>query len=297
MKNNLCKSVAVLILFLCPVVLLAQDLKQRGLVLKADYPLISNGVDLTGNYGPMSYGNHVFEDSSILSKGCRLNDTCLIETPPIDAMNDQAFAFRIEFKIKSYGGAIMQAGKGYRYLGLATTGAGKFGMKTGSQKEEIFATSLNLNEWYSATAIHNTADSVTEVYLNDKLITTKKQYLDHPIDDNVISNIDFSRGYAFSGHLRNFKVYSTDELLPSSNEEIQFQAFNISPNPATTYLRIDVPLKSTITYTISDIRGSIIDDSAYNQSAIKIDELQPGMYLLSVYEDGFLLNRGKFIKR
>ena len=212
------KTLFSLLLFIVPLSILAQNLEDRNLEIKASYPLKSDGVDSTGNYGEISFGDHKFIDGSILSKGCvKINDTCLIVTPQIDALLDKAFAIQIEFKISKFGGAIIQAGNGYRYLGMATTGTGNFGMKTGSQKETIFNdVQLVLDKWYMATILHNTADSMTEVFLGNKLIGTLKQYLDHPTTDNQISNIDHSRGIAFSGYLKNLRVLSSSDLKPST---------------------------------------------------------------------------------
>lgn len=266
--------------------------------MKAHYPLAANGVDLTGNYDSMRYGNHLFIDSSILSKGCaRINDTCLIETPQIDAMNNEAFAIEVEFKMIRFGGAIVQAGKGYRYLGLATTGTGNFGMKTGSQIEDIFVNvQLVLDQWYSATILHNTADSVTEVYLDGKFIVEKKQYLDHPSNDNIIANIDFSRGFALSGYLRNLKVYSGDNLLASVKSGLDATPLVVWPNPATSAVRIDIPIEEGITYTMADINGRVIEEAVYQSNVLSIDEMLPGLYFLSIYNKGYLVHRGRFIK-
>ena len=74
MKTHLSKLITIMLLLFCSNVLMAQNLQWRGYQLKAHYPLDSNGVDKTGNYDTISYGNHQFIDNSILSKGCRLND-------------------------------------------------------------------------------------------------------------------------------------------------------------------------------------------------------------------------------
>lgn len=298
MKNaNYKWALALIISLFSSSTLFSQDLIERGMVLKAHYPLKSDGVDATGNYGDVTYGNHVFVDSSILSKGCRLNDTCLIETPQIDDLNDNAFAIQIDFKIKQFGGSIIQAGKGYRYLGLGTTGTGLYGYKTGSTIEEILdARQLQLNQWYTGTIIHNTANSLTEVYLGAKLVDEKKQYLEHPENDNIISNIDFSRGYAFNGYLRNLKVYTADKLLASVGDLSATTELSIFPNPTASLISINAPVNPGVNVTISDIHGRVLVKTIHNNHPIDVSQLSTGVYLVKLYENGYLTKRGRFVK-
>lgn len=298
MKNTFSTSTLFFAFLLFPSLLLAQDLSKRGLELRAHYPLKVNSTDVTGNYDSIRYGNHIFGDSSILSKGCaRINDTCLIETPQIDDMNDNAFAIRVDFKMVGFGGPIVIAGKGYRYLGVASSGFGQFGIKTGSQEETIYNdVQLELNQWYTATVIHNTADLVTEVYLDDKFIAQKVQALNHPANDNIISNIDFSRGYSFNGYIRNLQVYSADLLKASDGEDLSFNRLKVFPNPATSELNIGTIITPGMGYQITDMQGRSIEKDALLHNTLAIDALQPGVYLLSIYEEETLVKRGRFVK-
>jgi hypothetical protein len=299
MKRTYCKLIVLLTLALTSSSLKAQDLTWRGLELKADYKLITNGQESTGNYDSMTYSGNIFDDG-ILSRNClsvSFNDTCIIKTAQITAMNDPAFAIQVEFKANRFGGAIIQAGLGYRYLGMATTGTGQFGIKTGSQKETIFEeTVLNLDEWYSASLVHNTVDSVTEVYLNNKLIHTVKQYLNHPANDNEIANNDYSRGYAFSGHLRNLRVYSTNVLTSIKESKHQVGNLDIYPNPSNTNIQIASIAESNITYTITDCYGKELDNNSFRNESIDVQDLSSGMYTLSIFKDNTLYKRGKFVK-
>lgn len=298
MKNSFSTIVFFLVLLLFPMCLLAQDLSKRGLELRAHYPLRVNSTDVTGNYDSIRYGNHIFSDSSILSMGCaRINDTCLIETPQIDDLNDNAIAIRVDFKMVGFGGPIVIAGKGYRYLGVASSGLGKFGIKTGSQQETIYDdVQLELNKWYTATVIHNTADLVTEVYLDDKFIAQRIQALNHPTNDNIISNIDFSRGYSFNGYIRNLQVYSTDLLKASDGADPGIANLRVFPNPAVSELKLGVTIVQGMNYRITDMKGRSIQSGALLNSTIAIDGLTQGMYLLSIYEQDVLVNRGRFVK-
>lgn len=297
MKSICKKGLWVLILCSTTILLSAQNLDWRGYTLKAHYPLADNGQDKTGNYDSMSYGNHTFEDSSILSKGCRLNDTCLIETPQINALNDVAFAMKIDFKIKVYGGSIIQAGKGYRYLGLATTGTGNFGYKTASQQEHILnEITLNKDQWYTATILHNTTDSLTEVFLDNQKVAEMKQYLNHPSNDNIISNIDFSRGYAFNGHLRNLRVYTTNTLTSTRDNVFGQSQVKISPNPVSSHLNIEMLSSQNTSYSILDMSGRVLKSSTLTDNSVSVQSLEAGLYVFMIYQNGAVIHKEKFIK-
>ncbi|MGY8954552.1 MAG: T9SS type A sorting domain-containing protein [Flavobacteriales bacterium] len=274
----------------------AQNLEWRGLTLQAHYELLEDGIDKTGNYGTAIYGNHKFEDGGILSKGCRLNDTCLISSPQIDALNDPAFAIQVEFKANAFGSSIIMAGRSYRYLGMGTNSSGNFTVKTGSLIENtFFDVTLELDKWYLCTAIHNTQDSISEFWLDGKLLGTWKQFLNHPANDNAVANIDYSRGWAFDGHLKNLKVYSTNNLVSTEKLDL-LNNFQVSPNPATNTLNVNLPMTEQVSYAIVDMKGVVISDGELLDQSIDISGLQPAIYYLRITNGDNSTGVKKFIK-
>ncbi len=281
--------------------LCSQNLDLSDFELKAHYELSSNGLDLTGNYDSIELELPIFSFGGILSRGCYVfssngGDSCLIETPQIYAMNDLKFAIQIDFRLLSFNEPIIQAARGYRYLGLETNSSGNLVLKTsGNEEDEISNVVLELDTWHSATLVHNTLDSITQVYLDEELVFTKKKYLNHPEDENEISNSNFASGNAFFGYWKNLRVYSTDNI--SSNSNINQPLLNIFPNPANSFLSIETPLIGQINYSIFDIAGRCIKKSNLNNNRINIVSLKPGIYILTISIDGSFLNKSKFIKK
>ncbi len=273
----------------------ALDLSQFE--LKASYALTSDGVDETGNFEDMQLVNPIFEDGGVFSWGCwssGAKDSCLIATPQLNVLNDIAFAIQLDFKLSTFGLPIFQAGNSYRYLGIQSTTSGGLILKTGSQaEEEVPEFIFNIDEWYTATVIHNTHDSTTTVYINDELVFTKKKYLNHPNNDNIISNTDFSRGKAFFGYIKNLNIYSTDEILSIDDQYIDDQNILIYPNPASSSINIHVETSQPIDYSISNSVGIEVLFGRISESkqSIDIQELPVGIYVLMIENRSY-----KFIK-
>jgi type IX secretion system substrate protein len=254
--------------------------------LKADYALLSDGTDATGNYGDMLLYSPLFEEGAIFSWGCwdsKKSDSCYIATPQITSLSDRAFAIQIDFKLSTFGLPIFQAGLSWRFLGLSTSTAGNAILKTGSQAEEDMAYTYNIDEWYTATIIHNTTDSLTRVYINDELIFSKTKYLEHPANDNTVSNSDFSRGKAFFGYWRNLKIYSTDKILAVEDNENENDQVRIFPNPANSFIKIDGNLPYNSEYIVFNSIGKILLSGKTTESkSIDIQDLPIGIYYLRI---------------
>lgn len=276
----------------------AQDLDLSDFELKANFPLSSDGVDASGHYGDMKLTTPFFDYGGIFSWGCWVGtsgtkDSCLIATQQIDALNERAFVIQLDFSLSTLGLPIFQAGSGYRYLGLQTSTSGTLKLKTGSQaEEEIEDVTLNVDEWYTATVIHNTHDSTTKVYINDELVYTKKKFLDHPANDNIISNTDYSRGKAFFGYWKNLKVYSTDNILSVEDDEIISETARICPNPAHSFIRLNMDFRDNTDYFISNSLGArVLSGKLNSNKSIDIQDLPTGVYNLRIDNKGY-----KFIK-
>ena len=302
-KNNLNFLVFIFLLFSSNI-LLAQELDLSEFELKAHYELSSNGIDLTGNFDTIELDNPIFALGGILSRGCyvggaNFGDSCLIETPEIDALNDPSFAIQLDFRIPNFGPTkpIVIAGKGWRFLGIESKSNGSLTLRTNnSTKDDIDGIFLNQDEWYNITLLHNTIDSNTFVYLNQELIFTKKSFLNHPESDTEISNSNFSVGRAFFGYWKNLKVFSKDITSSTSKIDKKSDLLYIFPNPVRSNLNVELLSIDNTIYTISDVNGRLIERSILIGNSINTQNLPPGIYLLSVYEENSTPKRVKFIK-
>lgn len=283
-------------------VLWSQTLDLTSFNLEAEYPLTSDLNDAVMNYDTVTTLSPVISTSGIYSRGCYIGqtifaDTCNIMTPQVNAMNDNAFAIQVDFKLSSFNNPIIQAGVTFRYLGLETDANGVLGLITGSGSfDNINSTVLQLNSWYNATLIHNTADSITQVYIDSQLVFTKHQYLNHPTNENQISNTNFGTSSSFHGYWKNLKIYSTNITLSIENIMPE-KSIIIYPNPVSSVLNFefDENLSST-SYKIFDISGQCIEQSTAREKYLDVSTFKAGLYFVTFYEDEGILGTGKFIK-
>jgi len=75
-------------------------------------------------------------------------------------------------------------------------------------------------------------------------------------------------------------------------------AFNISPNPTSDFLLIDLDKKINAEYTVFDIQGKKVFDAQYfsNQIVLNVESLAKGIYTLQIKSSDFVVQR-KFIKQ
>lgn len=303
MKRRSLKSSILIFTLAVSNFVIAQQLDLSGYELKAHYELSSDGIDFTGNYDTIELDNPIFEFGGILSRGCYVNssnfgDSCLIETPEVNAMNDLSFAIQVDFRLSSFNKPIIIAGHGYRYLGIETNSDGSLFLRTNNSiEDDIENIFLEQDEWYNITLLHNTLDSNTYVYLNQELIFTKKKHLNHPDDDNEISNSNFSAGRAFKGYWKELKVYSTNMISSVESSKNKHEEINVFPNPANTILNFDMSVAPNLSYAIFDTNGRCMERSNLSESSIDITNLFSGIYIVAIYDEEKPMGRAKFIKQ
>jgi hypothetical protein len=300
MKKKLFRQSVIIALMSIPNLAMSQDLSQFN--LEAHYELTSDLNDLTSNHDTITILDPVISSGGIYSRGCFFSqsvsaDTCNIITPHINAMNNNAFAIQIDFNLSSFNGPIIQAGVFTRYLGLETDPNGVLGLMTGSQSfDNISNVTLQLSNWYNATLIHNTTDSTTNVYIDNQLVFTKHQYLNHPSNENQILNTNFSTSKSFHGYWKDLKVYSTNTPL-SIKEQESMNILNLYPNPASSILNVELNKDViAIDYKIFNVNGKCIKESDLIEDHLDIDVLKPGLYYVTFYQKNKYYGASKFIK-
>ncbi|MEO6454280.1 MAG: T9SS type A sorting domain-containing protein, partial [Ginsengibacter sp.] len=86
---------------------------------------------------------------------------------------------------------------------------------------------------------------------------------------------------------------------PQSSEVIDFE---LSPNPATNFIQINlerIPASQKATLSILDLSGALLKNIpivlSNNKIKVDISLLAPGMYIMRISNDTFIINK-KFIK-
>lgn len=86
--------------------------------------------------------------------------------------------------------------------------------------------------------------------------------------------------------------------IPLSIKDLNIDAINIYPNPASNTISIQIPTNySSLKSSIYDLNGKKVMDAATNNDKIDVSSLTDGMYILSVEVDKVILNRKIVIRK
>ena len=279
----------------------AQNLDLSSFDLIANYELSTNGDDLTGTQSAIVLENPVFSFDGIWSRGCTSTtptvvDSCLIITPEISELDDNAFAIQTDFRASEFGKPIIYAGTANRYLGLETNSNGELLIVINNFVEgTITDLNIQLNEWYNIAVVHNRSDLVTKVYFENELIFTKELELNQPSGNNFISNADFGNSNTFTGYIKNLKIYSTNGVV-SIFEINNGNEVGVFPNPTDATLNFELPKNNNLEYIIYDINGRTIEQAIMNDNSLNVKNLQTGLFTIILYQEGEILGAARFIK-
>ncbi|MFK8010410.1 MAG: hypothetical protein AB8B80_00120 [Marinicellaceae bacterium] len=203
----------------------------------ADYPLIEDLVDITGN------NNDVFLEgnpntpslptsgTSLCSNGIYIIDPDgqNIETPIMPFFDINNFTIEVDFKVTQLPGAndlrprmpIIMGSRFARWLGIYIDSSGVMGFKFNNDVNNYrwSNTSLpNLDDWYSSKISYVNGD--VELYLNDILILTDKLPPLNTFQNTFnFSVTDFSEGNPLNGCIRNLIISSTPDVVFKSSFE------------------------------------------------------------------------------
>jgi hypothetical protein len=201
------------ILFLIILINFGLALKaQKNLI--ADYPLLTDGKDITGNNDPMTLTNTPFQNEGIYCNGIYPNGEADNEieayTPPINNFNFNAFSISVDFfvaQVKTQ--PVIICGSSCRWLG--------FYMYEDSTVELFYNNSNHLpseikftpNEWHNIQISYQ--DTTVNAYIDNYLAFTLPVVLEYAVcgeTDTNIGVVNYSNGEAFEGYIRNLKIYS-----------------------------------------------------------------------------------------
>jgi hypothetical protein len=205
---------ALLTLLVASSPLLAQAIPQ------AVYPLATNLVDTTGNYGPIT----LLATSTPVSppaNGVCVNGVYLpqptgqdVRTPLIGSLTPTDFELRLDFRVAAYpltGTApVIMAGTGARWIGIQVQANGVIGVKYNSGPQVWSTRTVALGTWYSAVVKHETG--IIQLMLDGQLILQQAVPPLNTGGEFTFTTNDYSIGRNHNGCIRNLVIANNTTL-------------------------------------------------------------------------------------
>lgn len=199
-----------LVLVLAAVTLAASVFAQDPI---CHYPLLDDGVDVTGNYGDMTLEDAPFQDGGIYINGdfWGMNVT----TPALTGMDLNLFSVIVDFKIENYHNVnmpVVWVGKFWRNVGFEITPGGYASLCVGPNDCAPSDFLVTLGEWHTARISYNAEMGFASAYLDGDLIMLSERDAPNPASDKAAVPVNGSFGRAFEGIWRELYVYNTDDI-------------------------------------------------------------------------------------
>lgn len=247
-----------------------------GDTLLAHYPLVTDGIDLSGNNEEMTLENTVFQDGGIYSNGIYIgSDTTgsLIQTPNIIDFNFDDFTVSLEFKIDSFPTGrmpIIIAGPSWRWLGAYLEDDHIAFMANDFEEYIVTDKVPQLNLWNTIQLSYSKQYKQVVMYFNGILVTELEIPILFHSNDGMFLNNHAGTGNTYKGIWRRLEIFNTAKILDiDTNNELS----NIEVIVSYDYLRIIVPASER------DVSMQLIDVSG---NKLRYFELLPGVNSLSV---------------
>ena len=187
-------------------------------LLIANYPLITDGIDLTGNNTAMNLQNTPFKNGGIYCNGIYVyspdKNFCVAQTPPINSFPFQSFSISMDFFVsEKKTQPVWIIGASCRWLGFYLRDNGTIALLYNNSNFLTLQRTYSLNEWHNAKITYN--GSIANVYLDNGLAGSLKfgngyvtlDYMTCGPADTEICSTNYSDGEVFKGYIRNLKVY------------------------------------------------------------------------------------------
>ena len=211
-------------------------------VPQAVYPLASNLIDTTGNYGPIT----LLATSTPVSppaNGVCVNGVYLpaatgqdVRTPLIASLTPTDFELRVDFRLTAYpsnGTApVIMAGTGARWLGIQVQPNGIIGLKFNNSSLIWSSSTVALGTWYSAVVKYETG--TLQLQLDGQLVL---QQAVPPLNTNnefTFTTNDFSIGRNHNGCIRNLTIANNTTLAGAYSYGTGCQGIVLAGNGAPT---------------------------------------------------------------
>jgi len=262
-----------------------QDLS--GLQLVADYPFAGNADEQTGNYQPANTHNVTYGGGAVYSNGIYQGNGdpnyCWIETDDIQELTGNKFVIKLDVKIEENYKPVFVIGDLYLWLSVDIFSNNELRVLTyetgnfnGCYNSGFIA---QLNTWYSLGIMYDATTRKLEFYVDNvkKIDTILQGDLDHHNETNLL-NTNRAWGKAFKGYWKNLKIYG---ISGGSNSlaVLHHNVFNIYPNPAEQFIKVDFAYEQKANIRIRDMQGKILmQQEVNNHRYIDVSSLSKGIY-------------------
>lgn len=190
------------------------------LVPQAIYPLLTDLLDTTNTYGPVSLTGNPTPPNPPANGVCvngiyRLSPNGQdVRTPLMPSLNMTDFQFSVEFSITafpaSFGAPVLMGGNSYRWLGIYVQPNGTIGLKHNNSNLAWSTTTVGTGTWYSSTVKYE--NGTVELYVNGVMVLQQAiGVLNTSTNLNFTTN-DFSNGRSHYGCIRNLVVANDTTL-------------------------------------------------------------------------------------
>ena len=181
----------------------------------AHYPLLSDGIDISGNNDPMTLINAPFQNGGVYCNG--IYDIgnpagCKVMTPQnLTGFSPNSFEISMDFMLTATSNQssnptpIFIGGDSYRWVGFCQYyegGSHKFSLLTNNSEYTNTQTILTINQWNNAKITYN--GTTVQAFLNNHLIYSKNIALVMGGDYNIGAT-NYSNGTIFKGYLKEFE--------------------------------------------------------------------------------------------
>lgn len=187
--------------------------------VQAFYPLITDLLDATNTYGPMTLSGT--PAPNLPNNGVCVNGIYAlnaggqdVRTPVMPTLDTTDFEIDVEFEIAAFPAnfaPVLMGGNGWRWLGIYLQSNGLVGIKHNNSNLAWSSTTLTTGVWYAAELKHEAG--ITQLFINGALVL---QVATGPLNDGNNKNIttnDFSNGRNFNGCIRNLVVLNDTTIV------------------------------------------------------------------------------------
>ena len=192
---------------------------------QASYPLLTDLLDATATYGPVSLVGNGGPAPGLPNNGVCVNGIYAgsatggqdVVTPPITSLNTNDFQIDIDFNMTALPAGnrpVFMASRSYRYIGIYMQANGTVGMKHNNSNLAWSTTILAPGTWYSASLQYDSG--VAALSINGALVQVVSV---GPLNTGGYTDFttnDWSTGTNFNGCIRNL-VISNDTTIPAAN--------------------------------------------------------------------------------
>ncbi len=176
--------------------------------LIANYPLTSNGVDITGNNDTINRINAPFQNGGIYCNGDL--PSMVMRTPQINGFSFTSFSISFDFNADEYSTRpVIMCGSSYRWLGLYLDTNGTIKLKYNNDNFETSSVPYTPHNWHSAYLNY---DGVTvKLYLDGVEAISKAVTFVYVATDTEIGAVDYGTARGFKGLIKNLKITNSPQ--------------------------------------------------------------------------------------